>query len=79
MHYGSGAGAGFGSRSHIKIKIKNERPTFWEIMLLMILKRQNFLQIFMLWKNFSKVGTGTAISLLFHNTVSGEPEVFGVT
>ncbi len=46
MQYGSGTG--FGSRSNIKCikKIKNRRPTFWEIMMLLTLKRQDFVNIF---------------------------------
>jgi hypothetical protein len=47
MLYGSVSGTGFGSGSNIKCnkkvkKIKNERPTFWEIMLLLTLKRVRF-------------------------------------
>jgi hypothetical protein len=61
MQYGSGSGSGsgsvsgFGSGSNIKCKkvtkYKNERPTFWEIMLLLTLKRQNFVQIILLLEN----------------------------
>jgi hypothetical protein len=51
MHYGagsgSGSGAGFGPGSSIKMekksqKIINEMPTFWEIIPLLTLKRQDF-------------------------------------
>jgi hypothetical protein len=53
MHYGSGTG--FGSGFNIKWnkesqKIKNERPAFWEIMLLLSLKKQDFAQIFVVGK-----------------------------
>ncbi len=76
MHYGSGTG--FGSGSNIKwnkkSQIKNERTTFREIILIMKLKRQDFVQTFCCWKtvldivwirnrnrnqNYSKVGTRT--------------------
>jgi hypothetical protein len=82
MRYGSGSGSGFGSRFgsgyNIKLnkkvkKIKDERQTFWEIMLLLTLESQDFVQIFLCWKTvlnfvwirnrnqkFSKFGTGTA-------------------
>jgi hypothetical protein len=74
----SGTRTGFESGSNIKCKskkkIENERPTFREIMLILTLKRQDFVQIFCFWKivlntvwirnqsgnqNFFKVGTGT--------------------
>jgi hypothetical protein len=50
MHYGSGSGISFGAESGSNLKYesqknKNERPPFWEIMLLMTLK-QDFVQIF---------------------------------
>jgi hypothetical protein len=53
IHYGgtgSGSGNGCGSGSKIKWsikieRIKNEMPTFWEIMLLLTLKRQDFVQL----------------------------------
>jgi hypothetical protein len=46
IRYGSGSGAGFGSGSNIKWNkksiIKTESPPFWEIMLLLTLKRRDF-------------------------------------
>jgi hypothetical protein len=39
MHYCSGPG-----------KIKNERPTFWEIMFLLTMKRQDFVKKARCWK-----------------------------
>jgi hypothetical protein len=43
MHSGSGSGTGFIPRSNIqKSKIKYCRPTFWDTMLFLALKRQNF-------------------------------------
>ncbi len=53
----SGSGTGFGSGSNIKwntkAKIKNERPTFWEKMLLQTWKRQILYKFFLL-KNCAK-------------------------
>ncbi len=55
----SGTGAGFGSGSsknwdkNVKI-IKNERPTFWEIMLLLALKNTRFVTNFVLLENYAK-------------------------
>jgi hypothetical protein len=75
LHYGSGSGsgsgsgAGFGSKSNIKWnkksqKIKNKRPTFWEIMLLLTLKRQDFVPVFVVVEKrlnrvLSRSGTGS--------------------
>ncbi len=49
--FGFGSGTGFGQDSNIKwsikkSKIKNERPTFWETMLLVTLKKQDCIQIY---------------------------------
>jgi hypothetical protein len=65
MHYGSGSNIKWNKK--VK-KILSKRPTFWEIMLLLTLKRQDFVQILFccktvlnivriqnLNKNFSKV------------------------
>jgi hypothetical protein len=42
----TGFGSGFKIKWSIKIKrIKNEMPTFWEIMLLLRLKKQDFVQL----------------------------------
>jgi hypothetical protein len=50
-----GTGTGFGSGSNMKChkkksKIKNERPTFWEIMLLLTLKKKIFYKFFVVGK-----------------------------
>jgi hypothetical protein len=56
MHYDDyGSGTGFGSGYNIKWnkesqKTKNVRPAFWEIMLLLSLKKQDFVQIFVVAK-----------------------------
>jgi hypothetical protein len=50
MHYGTGSGTGFGYGSHLKF-YKNERPTFWEIMVPVTMKRQDFCENFLLLKN----------------------------
>jgi hypothetical protein len=39
MHTGSGSGSNMKYNTKVQ-KIKNERPTFWETMLLLALKRQ---------------------------------------
>jgi hypothetical protein len=35
-------------------QIKNGKPTFWEIMLILTLKRQDFVQIFLFLENYAK-------------------------
>jgi hypothetical protein len=45
MHCGFGSGAGFRFKYNMKLnkksqKIKNERPTLWEIMLLLTMKKR---------------------------------------
>jgi hypothetical protein len=49
MHYGSGAGFRSGSNVKWNKKVKNERPIFWEIMLLLTWKG-NILDKFCCWK-----------------------------
>jgi hypothetical protein len=64
---GSGSGTGFRSGINLENKIQNqsqvkhERPTFWELMQLLTIKRRDFVQIFV-WKNcqiWPGTGTGT--------------------
>jgi hypothetical protein len=74
-----------GSESNIKWNTKSnmntERPTLWETMLLLTLKRPCFVQIFWLFincaawiwnENFSKVGTGTAVNHYGFTTLGAE-------
>jgi hypothetical protein len=66
MYSGSGTGIGIGPGSNIKndTKVKNQkRPTFWETMLLLALKRQDCVEIFGCLKtvlNKSESGTKPA-------------------
>ncbi len=55
MHSGSDVGSGFGTGSKIKkgkemSNMRAERPTFWETMLFITLKRQDIEQIFVIEK-----------------------------
>ncbi len=83
----SSFGTGFGSESDRKcntkvIKSKIRVPSFWETMLLLVLKRQDF---FRCWKNvLNKPESGTELqrsqnrnhnnSLCFHSTSTKDPD-----
>jgi hypothetical protein len=55
MLYGSGSGSGSNIKWNKKSKIKNERQSFWEMMLLLKLKRHDFVQIFCCWKTLLNI------------------------
>ncbi len=83
MQYGSGSRSGSEKWNEKKVKNERQRPTPWEIMLLLTLERPRFSTVEKLLsivplrnrsQNFSKFGTGTGkrkkiITVRFHNTV----------